>query len=424
MGMKKTSVWGFPRTIYELGKESKGFLDPWTSLKPSFLQAKIASDIWGIFGMRGETLSFNPSFKVKGKSVDLSSLSDKWALVFPKRTYLPPKFPHFQFWLLSRDFVPSPKFVSAKELLVLEEIVDVFTDLYTKYSKKEGIGGRIAFGYNSTPFSFIRDETGRYCSGGQSVRVFHLHALLIPKPKKLQVSKKDLSLVYPTDFSKALLNLIFLNKKIQKVFGLTDSMEVNKAKRGVKIIKPVRGKELGEIITEIDKVMYRVQKILVRSSYQDADKFLAHLTEIEKLNDTEMAQEKIKKLVVVGKERSLDDIKLMLVSQLEDLAVKHETNFKKKDLIALADKLFFDKNGDLCSRVFGEPVVLRPGMGYGVLIEKIGTDLIIRINPLDVMRVKGLIESSGYWFEKKIIKTDYPSWAVPLVTSLIEYTKK
>ncbi len=422
--MKKTAVWGFPRTIYELGKASKGFLDPWTSLKPSFLQSKIASDILGIFGNKGDRLTFDPFFKVKGKSVDSSQLDNKWALVFPKRTYLPPKFPHFQFWLLSRNFVPSPKFLSKGELLELEKIVDVFTDLYDQYSKKEGIGGKIGFGFNSTPFSFIKDETGRYYSGGQSVRVFHLHALLIPKPKKLQVSQKDLSLVYPTDFSRALLNLIFLNKKIQKSFGLTSSMEVKKAKRGIKIIKPLRGKELGLIMVEIDRLMYRVQKILIRSFYRDADRFISYLKDIEKLNDTETAQEDIKKLIVVGKERPLVDIKSMLIGQLEDLARKYKTKFNSEDLLSLAEKLFIDKNGDLCSQVFKKLVILRPGMGYGVLMEKIKDKMVIRVNPLDVMRVKGLIESSGYWFEKKIVKTEYPDWAVPIVSQLINKTRK
>jgi hypothetical protein len=422
--MKKTSVLGFPRTIYELGKKTKGFLDPWTSLKPSFLRGKIAPDIWGVFEKKGKLLFFNSSFKAKGKSVDFSGLSDKWALVFPKRTYLPPEFPHFQFWLLSSGYVPSPTFLSKKELLVLEDVIDLFTDLYSQYSKNSGIGGKIAFGYNSTPFSFIKDETGRYFSGGQSVRVFHLHALLIPKPKKLEVSSKDLSLVYPTDFSKALFNLIFLNKKIQKAFGLTSSMEVKKAKRGVKIIKPIRGKELGVIMAGIDRVMYQVQRIVARSFYRDADKFLSYLTELEKINDAEKIQKEIKRLVVVGQERSLNDIRTMLVSQLEELAMKHETEFDKQKLHSVVDKLFIDKNGDLCSAVFGESVVLRPGMGYGVLIEKTGSDLVIRVNPLDVMRVKGVVESSGYWFEKKIVKTDYPVWAVPLVTSLVESTKK
>ena len=422
--MKKTTVWGFPRTIYELGKESRGFLDPWTSLKPSFLQSKIASDIWGTFGMKGDKLSFNPSFKIKGNSVDFSELSDKWALVFPKRTYLPPEFPHFQFWLLSRDFVPSPKFLSESELIELDKIIDLFADLYDQYSRKEGIGGKVAFGYNSTPFSFIKDETGRYYSGGQSVRVFHLHALLIPKPKKLEVPQRNLSLVYPTDFSKALLNLIFLNKRIQKSFGITSSMKVKKAKRGVKIIKPIKGKELGIIMVEVDRLMYRVQKILVRSFYRDADQFISRLKDIEKLKSTEKAEIMIKKLVVVGKERSLEDIKAMLVGQLEDLAIKYNTKFKGKDLLNLADKLEIDVNGDLCSRVFKKMVVLRPGMGYGVLMEKVGEKMIVRINPLDVMSVKGLIESSGYWFEKKIIKTEYPDWAVPLITSLINKTRK
>ncbi len=422
--MKKITVWGFPRTIYELGKVSKGFLDPWTSLKPSFLRKKIASDIWGVFGLRGGKLTFDSYFKVKGKSVDFPRLNNRWALVFPKRTYLPPEFPHFQFWLLSRNFVPSPKFLNGKELLELEKIVELFFELYEQYSVKKGIKGKAAFGFNSTTFSFIKDEGGRYYSGGQSVRVFHLHALLIPKPKKLEVPQRDLSLVYPTDFSRALFGLIFLNRKIQKKLKIASKTKVIRAKRGVKIEKPLKEKNLGKIMVEIDRLMYQLQKILTRSFYLDTDRFISHLDDIEKLKDIKTAEKKIKELIVVGKERPIKDIKSILIGQLEDLARKYNSKFESIDLLKLADKLELDKNGDLCSRVFGKLVVLRPGMGYGVLMEKSGEKMIVRINPLDVMRVKGLIESSGYWFEKKIIKTEYPDWAVSLITSLIKKTVK
>jgi len=427
--MGKRTVLGFPRTIYELGEQTKGFLNPWSSLKPSFLRRKIAPDILGVFRRSKKGLRFDPFFKVKDGFVDPKQLIDRWALVFPKRTYLPVDYPHFQLWLLSRDYVPSPKFLTDGELKTLGEIMKVFLDLYQNYSRETGKKGKVAFGFNSTPFSFIKDEQGRYYSGGQSVRVFHLHFLLVPPAKKISVKEDELSLIYPTDFSRLLLRLLFTDKDIQKKIGLPRSVEVGEGKRGMEIAWPLGGRvsfqKLAELLKEMDKLLYAVQLILVRSFYRDAEKLLERVASLEKFREISQAEKQLRHLLVVGKERPLEDTKSILIGQLEKLSRRYGADLEEKALASLVDKLVLDDNGDLASFVFGSRVVLRPGMGYGVLIEKKDDGgLIIKINPLDVLGSKGLIESSGYWFEKKIIKTEHPAWATNVLNNLIEQVEK
>lgn len=423
----KRAVLGFPRTIYDFGRRSKGFLNPWSSLKPSYLRQKIAPEVLGIFSCTAGGLKFAPYFKIKEGSVDPKQVKDKWVLVFPKRTYLPPEYPHLQFWLLGQDYAPSPKFMSESETKVLGLIMDLFLSLFEKYSKDNKKLGKVAFGFNSTPFSFIKDNLGRYYAGGQSVRAFHLHCLLIPKPKKITVPKNELFLIHPTGFSHQLLRMIFKNRKILGQLGIDGSKKVYKTVRGVKIAPfPDRIDSLQSLwqsVVKIDELLYRVQSLLVSSFYKDADKFIKKIDKLAKVKDISRVKRSLKQLVVVGEERELGEIKHRLVMGLMKLAKDYNTFFSQSDLSLLTNQLLIDEKGDLSSLVFGQRAVLRPGMGYACLLEKGWKGrLSLKIHPLDVLGPKGLIESSGYWFEKKIIKTDFPNWVVSVIEDLISLT--
>lgn len=423
--MVRRVVFGFPRTIYEFGEREKGFLDPWSSLKPSFLRYKIAPEILGIFRKKAGGLTFESFFKIKGNFVDSKQINDQWTLVFPKRTYLPPSYPHLQLWLLSQNYMPSPKFASKKELEILAEAVSEIYSVFRDYSQQNKKPGRVAFGYNSTPFSFIKDNLGRYYAGGQSVRVLHIHCLLIPKPKKMLVSKQDLFLVYPTSFSLSLFKLIFFNKRIVKSLGFSSKERIKVDKRGIVIESFQTNKDsllrLWQIIRRMDELLYKLQCVLVCSFYQDAQKFVERLDFLSRHKDLSEAKKILSKLIVVGKERSLKEIKQSLSEGLQKLAGDFESSFSSSNLEKLTEQLVINERGDLSSFVFDERVVLRPGMGYSVLLEENRRGKIrMRVNPLDVLGSKGLIESSGYWFERKIIKHRYPSWAWLIVGELVK----
>jgi len=419
--MKRRVVLGFPRTIYELGEETKGFLDPWSSLRPVYLQRKIAPEILGVFKLVSNRLKFEPFFRVEKKFVDPRQLTDRWALVLPKRSYLPPNYPHLQLWLLSRDYVPSPRFMTPKEIMALGQISQLLVSCFQEYSLERRKKGKIAFGFNSTPFSFIKDQTGRYYAGGQSARAFHVHFLLIPPPKKLLVDRDELFLIYPTTFSLALLKLLLLNSAIQRRLGFKRA-KIKAGKRG--IIIQLAGDydltHLWKLMKNSDRLLYRLQALLARSFYEDADRFLAKVKKISQEKEIARAEAFLKDLVVVGEERELAQIKKILTKGLRNLARSYGVQLDKTQLFKLGEKLALDETGDLVSFVFGQSVVLRPGMGYAMLLEKKGKKIEIRLNPLDVLGSKGLIESSGYWFEKKIVKKELPYWAVELVTKIIK----
>ncbi len=420
----KRRVLGFPRTIYDFGKRSKGFLDPWSSLKPAFLRNKIASEILGIFHYGSGGLKFDPYFKIKNGSVDPAQVKDKWVLVFPKRTYLPPEYPHLQLWLLGENYSPSPKFMSKSETKVLGLIMDLMMSVYKDYSRVNKLGGKIAFGYNSTPFSFIKNEQGHYYAGGQSVRAFHLHALLIPKPKAITVPKSELSLIHPTTFSHLLLRMIFKNRSILESLGMGAERKVYKTVRGIKIspfsTRADSLQNLWESMVKMDELLYQVQTLLVSAFYQDGDQFIKKVEKVAENRQVSKAEELLKELLVVGKERELGEIKNRLTLGLLKLADKWGTSFSESDLSLLGEQLVLEEKGDLASFVFGEQVVLRPGLGYAAMLEKGKEErLSLKITPLDILGSKGLIESSGYWFEKKVLKKEFPDWAVKITEDLI-----
>lgn len=427
MAMATRFVFGFPRTIYQLKERSAGFLDPWSSLKPSFLRRKIAPEILGVFLFRKNKLDFEPFFRVKDNFVDPAQLDERWALVFPKRSYLPFSYPHFQLWLLTRRYVPSPQFINLTQMRILVQVMRLLFLLYNQYREEKKKEGKIVFGYNSTPFSFIKDKEGRYWAGGQSVRVFHLHSLLVPPPRRLRVKEEDLFLVYPTDFSRGLLTLFFSHKEFQNQIGM-ERKRIKIGERGVEIDS--FGTNLTSLfslwrkIKKIDRIFYQLQLVLITAFYQDGEKFVEKLRRIEGLKDIAQGEKLLPELILVGRERPLKEIRERVVAELKKMCSSFGICFPEEKIVRLTEHLVINSQGDLASMVEGKEVVLRPGMGYALLFEETERGrLRIKINPLDVLGPKGMIESSGYWFERKIIKNSYPLWAGEILVKLIKKIK-
>jgi len=389
-------------------------------LKSSFLRRKIAPDILGVFKKERGELKFDAFFDVKNKFVDPEQIDNRWALVFPKRTYLPPEYPHLQLWLLSENFVPSPKFLSDEELSILGEITEAISNVFRAYAERKMIQGKLAFGFNATPFSFIKNKKGEYYAGGQSVRVFHNHFLLIPKPKKLSVKEEELSLVYPTDFAIDFLDMILRNDGAKTLIGLAEGESIVRGERGMEIRLRAGSKTWG-MIKKIDQLLYEWQMMILRAFYRDADQFLEDIGNISRMKEVILSDKESRELIILGKERSWDDLQIMLEKGIVMMEIKNEMRLDQKHENSLLNHLKINQEGKVSSFVFGKEVALRPGMGYGLLAEEENDGLVLKINPLDVLGSKGLIESSGYWFEKKIIKDSYPDWAISIICDLINH---
>ncbi len=414
------NVSGFSRTIYKLHQETKPsqeeFLDPWSSLRPSFLIKKISRDIMGFFKNKGGAPDFDGCFRLKNGSIDLDQVYDRWALLFPARTYLPPDYPHLQLWYLTKRFDPSLKSIPDKEVGLLASISSLMAEKYQDYASM-GKKGSFAFGFNSTPFSFIRNKEGRYYSGGESVRLFHAHFLLFPPKEKMykfRVNKKDLYLVYPTDFSRELFKIIANSKKIvDQVFG---KMKPKVGERGFEFSYPLSGdldtdmKKLWYFFKRLDDLFSRIELMLIHSFYQGGDEFIAEVEKFIKTKDVTENQDELSRLILAGKEREIGQIRSFLKKGLERVAADYQAELESSDLERLANGLTINEEGDISSFVFGEKKVLRPGMGYGCLVILKKNHFEVMINPLDILGSKGLMESSGYWVKKKIISHQPPSW--------------
>ncbi len=424
--MRKT-VLAFPRTIYEFSYEANKelFLNPWSSLKPKQVRQKVAPEMLGIFRIKNGQAVLESVFKRKGGFVDAQQLKNQWALVFPKRAYLPPKYPHLQLWLLSSRFTPSLRFLKKEQLRSLAKIVTTVISTYQQQPPQ----AKIAFGYNATPFSFTKDKFGNPAPGGQSVRIFHLHFLKIPRAKKVSVKNHDLAIVYPTEFSYLLSQLLIDHPKFRKALNLFHSPEKPKlTKRGIEISCyhcPHHWGNFWRGLARIDKLLAEIQLILIDAFYQDGHRLIKKIKTVKKARDTGTLNGFVKKMVLAGKEWPLDKIKQRLKTKLQLWAKKYQAHFDQKKLDRLAKSLLLDpETKDLASKVFSQIIVLRPGLGYGVLVE-IGQEKIkVRINPLDTLNAKGLIESSGYWFSERIIKDEYPPWARMIVEDIISSSVK
>ncbi len=401
-------AWELEGTILEEKTKTKKktkFLDPWSSLLPSFLKEKLKPDILAVFT---KTTS-----QISGKTTVAKTEFPFWALVFPKRSYVPPKYPHLQLWFLGQSFAPSLSFVPDEQQKLMARIIKRINsgfDCFIKDNPQYRSSQR-AFAINATPFSFIRNKEGRFYGGGQSVRTFHVHCFLMPgKLKKIELPEEKAPLVYPTTFSLALFNLIFNSEKIHQAIFAGKEEEFKSTKRGVVFSWKGGLEDLVSILNEIDEIFYKLQLSLIFAFYQDGQSFLDKLADFMTVDYLEKIKEKREKLVLLGKERGLEEARILLTRELLRLGEGYKVNFSKRKIEKICQHLTLDQNGDLSSWVGNKIVVLRPGMGYGCFVEIFGSKLSIHLSPLDSLFPEGTMESTGFLFVKKIKIEQKPAW--------------
>lgn len=397
--MSKYWAWGIKGTILEekkKGKEVK-FLDPWNSLLPDFAKKQLIPDIVATFNSSSfEMAKFD---HISEKKLPL------WALLYPKRSYVPPEYPHLQLWFLANYFAPSLSFVKEDQKKLMVKIADNIDNTFNCLS--EGMAKlsqcRRVIVINATPFSFIKNADGRFSGGGQSVRTFHMHFLMMPKNlKKVSIDPEKAPLVYPTTFSTALFSLLFGSKKIQKLIFGPDRGKMKITNRGVNFNWKGKLADLVPVLNRIDQIFYKLQLSLIYSFYQDSENFLNLLTDFMATDSLEKLKENRKKLVLLGKEREPEERKTLLREELLKLGKSYGVNFSERKIKKINNLLTLSNSGDLASFVGKQVVVLRPGMGYGCLVEEIKRGFKIQITPLDSLFPEGTMESTGHIFTEKI----------------------
>jgi len=402
-------AWALQGTIFG-GKSKKGkkpgqFLNPWTSLLPKFLREKLEPDVLAIF--------------TEGRSINCQGSSCQkvpfpfWALVFPKRSYVPPQYPHLQLWFLGQSFAPSLSFVQKSEQQLMIKIIKKINrglDCFFKKNPGRSFCQR-AFAINATPFSFIKNEKGQFYGGGQSVRTFHLHCFLIPANlKKINIPAEKAPLVYPTSFSLELFKLIFSSEKIHKMIFDRKKESFRETGRGVSFNFRGNFGGLIPVLNKIDQLFYRLQLALIFCFYQDGKNFLDKLSDFMTADYLEETKKDRKKLILLGKERNLKEIRILLKRELLNLGKTYGVKFSKKKIDKISELLILDKNGDLSSWVGNQLVVLRPGMGYGTLVRLKNNSFNIHLVPIDSLLPEGTMESSGFIFTDKIQAPKRPLW--------------
>ncbi len=407
---KKYWAWEIQGTILETKKDKEkkkdkgGFLTPWTSLLPAHLREKLEPDVLAAF--KDGKLMFSKD--TDPQEIDLPF----WGIIFPKRSYLPPEYPHLQLWLLGNYFAPCLYFVHKKEKKDLVKITQLMMRCGDKFIKNQKKEAEATFAINATPFSFIKKEDGKYYGGGQSVRTFHLHFLLRPTnlTNKHQFSEQEAALVYPTTFAHELFQLVFLNPGLQKkIFGRIWDTEVTE--RGVAFEIKKDNQRLIEVLDKIDEIFYQLQLSMIYAFYTDSKHFLDKLAQFMKSGNLRELKKELEHLILVGEERDLNQAKQILKQELERFAKKFGASFLPGQIKTVINELAIDKkSGDLASWVGKEKVVLRPGLGYG-LFAKVKQDKIgIHIAPEDSLKSEGTMESNGYYFTKKIKISERPDW--------------
>lgn len=415
--MSKYWAWKLKGTILEEKEEKKkekgGFLDPWSSLIPEFTREKLSPDIIAIF---------------KDDSVIIGQLEEIeqiempfWALLFPKRSYLPPEFPHLQLWYLGKNFAPSFQFVTLKQRKVFKKVVKKITSIYDQMltTEKKYDQTKLALAINATPFSFIKDEEDKYYAGGQSVRTFHLHFLAVPQNlEKKEMTEKEAVLVYPTQFSHQLLELVLSKSSIQNFLFQNKKIGFKVTERGVSFDLSARIDNLISVIGRLDEIMYQLQLSLIYAFYQDSEAFLKKIGNFARTTDLKKLKEGLAELILLGHERSLPVTKELLNKEIHRFGRKHQTKFSNQEISKVTETLTSDEDGDLASWVGQEKVVLRPGMGYGTMIWVEENNYQINIVPLDSLRSEGTMESNGYYFTEKVKVTKKPQWLEHFLTRL------
>jgi len=406
-------AWKLKGTILEEEKEEDkdsdqgGFLDPWTSLDPDFIRKKIAKDIIAVYKNGGFGLD-----QKKIQSVQVPF----WALLYPKRSYLPPDYPHLQLWYLSEEFCPSLQFLNLEKRKGLADIVEKMKMVYDQIL---GNDSHFSLAINATPFSFIKNEEGKYYAGGQSVRTFHLHFLGIPQNlEKREFKEKEAALVYPTKFSYLLLEKIFSKKAVQDHIFKKDKVEFETTERGIVYRCQADTEELVLTLGRLDEIMYQIQLSLIYTFYQDSESFLELINRFAKEEDLEVLEKELSDLVLLGYERRLSFTKDLLNKEFHRLGRKYDMSFENEEIAEVTDSLTSDQNGDLASWIGDQKVVLRPGMGYGTMVKFKGGETEISVAPLDSLRSEGTMESNGYYFTEKVKINKKQKWVDKVIGQL------
>lgn len=396
---------GLTRTILEEETDEKkkgGFLDPWSSLIPDFTREKLSPDIIALF-------KENKTIIENFEKVDMPF----WALLFPKRSYLPPEYPHLQMWYLGQNFAPSLQFVDLKYRKVLIKAVEKITDIYNSLFEEEEDfkNAKLGMAVNATPFSFIKNEEGKYYAGGQSVRTFHLHFLGVPQDlEKKELTEEEAVLVYPTTFAHQLLELIFSKSGVVDFIFKKENLGFQPTERGIQFEYAGEIKDLMEAVGRLDEFMYQVQLSLIFAFYQDSEMFLDKLADFARTNDLKEMKSELDDLILVGYERSLPVVKDLVNKEIHRLGRKYDANFDNEKIDTVVECLTTDEEGDLASYLGDTKVVLRPGMGYGTMIWVEDGKYEINIVPLDSLESEGTMESNGYYFTEKEVIHEKPSW--------------
>lgn len=406
--MSKYWAWKLKGTILEVDEDKKkdkgGFLDPWSSLIPDYLRKKLSPDVVGIF--KNQQTIINGLSEIKSLEMPF------WALLFPKRSYLPPDYLHLQLWYLGEKFTPSFQFVSLGQRKVLtgavKKIAKVYDQILSESNKYSD--AKFSLAINATPFSFIKNEQGKYYAGGQSVRTFHLHFLALPQNlEKKKMTEKEAVLVYPTEFSHRLFELVLGKPSVQK-FIFNQEVDFDVTERGISYSWVGDLEDLISVIGHLDELMYQVQLSLIYVFYQDSESFLDKLAEFAQTDDLEKMRKELDDLILLGFERSLPITKDLLNKEIHRLGRKFRIEFANSEIDHVVESLTTDETGDLASRVGKEVVVLRPGMGYGTMIQQEDDGYKINIAPLDSLQSEGTMESSGYYFTEKVKVKKKPEW--------------
>ncbi len=386
-------------------KEKKGkggFLDPWSSLIPDYTRQKLSPDFIAYF-KNNQVFIGKPDEEVE---------MPYWGLLFPKRSYLPPDYPHLQMWYLGKNFAPSLQFIDFNERKDFQKgvklLVDIYQDLFSQEQKYEN--AKLGLAINATPFAFIKNEEGKYFAGGQSVRTFHLHFLGIPQDLETKkLDEKEAVLVYPAEFSHLLLKLIF-NQEGMREFVFKGESKYEETDRGIRFNFEGEIEELIAIIGRLDELMYQVQLSLIYSFYQDSEQFLDKLSDFARTMDLKEMQKELEDLILLGYERDLGVVKDLVNKELQRLGRKFGVDFDNEKIDQVCQSLTTDQAGDLASWFGEEKVVLRPGMGYGTMIWVNNGGYEINVVPLDSMQSEGTMESNGYIFSERIKVNQKPAW--------------
>ncbi len=415
--MKQVTL-SFPRTIYRLKGETS-FLDPWSSLNTKTTYQHLHHEILLTIGGSQKAL------QVRGPPQSESDILRHWILVLPRRNYTPPRYPHLQLWYLSKCFTPTLSLLPQKQLAILPLIIRAVRRAILSWQRQQNLAGRFVFGINATPFAFIRRPDGSYWPGGQSVRAFHLSCLLLPLRRMMEkqaVAEDKMGLIYPSDFALNLLKFWFYLPNLRAYIFPHSHPGYVFTKRGL-IVKfsGTNGDTLVDILAflrRFDQIAYQVQLILIRSLYRKSEHFL----------------EALKTLLVSGDTNILKDTKNLHLRfrgnppayALESIWVglrglnlaygrrRSPVQRLRRQWGKVSASLTLNKQEEPASFLRGVSVILRPGMGYGYLVEEGNNKMKVWIMPLDTLFPKGIIEARGFSFSKKIVRHQAPEWLLPL----------